>query len=101
MVADRVAKPEGDPDDALPLEVEDLLLWLSAERGRAPGTIAAYRRDLRTYMGWLRAQGTTLTDVTEADLSSFITELRSRDLAPASVARTMVPVRALHRCAVV
>ena len=97
MVADRIAEPEGDPDDALPVEVEDLLLWLSAERGRAPGTIAAYRRDLRTYMGWLRAQGTTLTDVTEADLSSFITELRSRDLAPASVARTMVPVRALHR----
>ena len=97
MVASRVAEAEGDPDDALPLEVEDLLLWLSAERGRAPGTISAYRRDLRTYVAWLRGQGRMLTDVTEEDLSAFITELRARELAPASVARTMVPVRALHR----
>ena len=26
---------------ALPIEVEDLLMWLSAERGRAAGTITA------------------------------------------------------------
>ena len=57
----RVAEVDGDPD-VLPIEVEDLLLWLSAERGRAPATIAAYRRDLRTYMGWLRGQGRTLAD---------------------------------------
>ena len=29
-------------------------MWLSAERGRSPNTIAAYRRDLRRYAGWLR-----------------------------------------------
>ena len=97
MVADSVADAAGDADDLLPIEVEDLLLWLSAERGRAPGTITAYRRDLRTYVGWLRGQGRTLTEVTEEDLSAFIAELRARQLAPASVARTMVPVRALHR----
>jgi len=87
-----------DPEeDVLPLEVEDLLLWLSAERGRAAGTIAAYRRDLRTYVAWLRAEGRALDEVSEEDLSEFIASLRARELAPASVARTMVPVRALHR----
>ena len=64
-------------------------MWLSAERGRAPSTIAAYRRDLRTYVAWLRERGTRRsTEVTEADLR----RLRRRrsaiaGLAPASVAR--------------
>jgi integrase/recombinase XerD len=93
MVADAIVEPE----DALPLEVEDLLMWLAAERGRAPSTLAAYRRDLRTYVAWLRGEGRALTDVTEDDLAAFLQSLRARDLAPASVARTMVPVRALHR----
>mgnify|MGYP006394082907 CR=1 FL=1 len=51
---------------SLPLEAEDLLMWLSAERGRAPNTLAAYRRDLRTYVAWLGERGRTLGDVTEA-----------------------------------
>jgi integrase/recombinase XerD len=88
------------PDDLevpLPLEVEDLLLWLSVERGRAANTIAAYRRDLRTYVAWLRAGGRGLADVTEVDLQDYVRVLRERGLAPASVARSLVPVRALHR----
>jgi integrase/recombinase XerD len=89
---DLVAAP-----DELPLEAEDLLMWLSAERGRAPATLAAYRRDLRTYATWLQEQGRSLTEVTEDDLAAFLQSLRARGLAPASVARTMVPVRALHR----
>ena len=92
-----MADPVVDEGDVLPLEVEELLLWLSAERGRAASTITAYRRDLRTYVAFLRAQGRPLTDVTERDLVGFLAALRARDLAPASVARTMVPVRALHR----
>jgi integrase/recombinase XerD len=80
-----------------PPEAEDLLLWLAAERGRAANTLSAYRRDLRSYAAWLAARGVALTAVTEADVIAYITELRSRDLAPASVARSMVPVRAVHR----
>jgi integrase/recombinase XerD len=81
----------------LPLEVEDLLMWLAAERGRAPGTIAAYRRDLRRYVAWLRSSGRDLDAVREADLSDYIAALRSSGLSPASVARMLVPVRSLHR----
>ena len=44
----------------LPLEVEDLLMWLSVERGRSPNTIAAYRRDLRRYVAWLASAGTRI-----------------------------------------
>ena len=84
-------------DPPLPLEAEDLLIWLSAERGRSPSTIAAYRRDLRSYVAWLRARGQSLAEVGEVDLLDYVGVLRARGLAPASVARALVPVRSLHR----
>ena len=86
-----------EEEPPLPIEVEDLLMWLTAEKGRAAGTISAYRRDLRTYLAWLRTVGRPLDDVTEADLVDYVGALRERDLAPASVARALVPVRSLHR----
>jgi integrase/recombinase XerD len=87
----------GEPEVTLPLEAEDLLMWLTAERGRAPNTIAAYRRDLRSYVAWLGERDRSLADVVEADLLAFVRVLRDRGLAPASVARALVPIRALHR----
>jgi integrase/recombinase XerD len=81
----------------LPSEAEDLLLWLSAERGRAATTLTAYRRDLRAYAAWLAERGLAVADVTEDDVIAYIGALRARALAPASVARSMVPVRGLHR----
>jgi integrase/recombinase XerD len=96
-----VTANEPDPvftDEAvLPPEAEDLLLWLAAERGRSPNTLSAYRRDLRSYAAWLIERGRAVTDVTEADVIAYIEALRARGLAPASVARSIVPVRGLHR----
>jgi len=86
-----------DLEPPLPMEVEDLLMWLTAERGRAANTISAYRRDLRTYVAWLRERGRPLNEVAEADLVDYVGGLRARGLAPASVARALVPVRSLHR----
>lgn len=82
---------------ALPLEVEEFLTWLAAERGRAPATLAAYRRDLRAYWGWLREHAGGLEAVTPAHLQAYVAELRGHGLAPASVARALVAVRSLHR----
>jgi len=89
--------PIVEQEDLLPIEVEDLLMWLSAERGRASSTITAYRRDLRTYVAWLREHGRALEEVTEDDLVAYLADLRNRELSAASVARALVPVRALHR----
>ncbi|MGQ0433880.1 MAG: site-specific tyrosine recombinase XerD [Microthrixaceae bacterium] len=80
-----------------PPEAEDLLLWLAAERGRSPNTLAAYRRDLRRYARWLHERGQALREVGETDVIAYIEVLRSQGLAPASVARALVPVRAVHR----
>jgi integrase/recombinase XerD len=81
----------------LPPEADDLLLWLSAERGRAASTLVAYRRDLRSYAAWLAERHLAVPDVAETDVIAYIGALRERGLAPASVARSLVPVRALHR----
>lgn len=92
-----MSAPPGEADEPLPLEAEDLLMWLSAERGRSANTVSAYRRDLRSYVAWLREHGRSLSEVTEADLLDYVHVLRDRGQAPASVARALVPVRSLHR----
>jgi integrase/recombinase XerD len=80
-----------------PLEVEEFLTWLSAERGRSANTLSAYRRDLRVYVGWLREQAMPLADVDEAVITTYVGWLRQGGRAPASVARALVSVRSLYR----
>ena len=81
----------------LPLEAEEYLSWLATERGRSPNTLAAYRRDLRTYCDWLAAQGLAVGDVSEEVVTSYVAHLRDTGLADSSVKRAMVAVRSLHR----
>ncbi len=81
----------------LPIEVEELLSWLATERGRSAGTLAAYRRDLRAYWTWLATQGLALDAVDAGTVERYVAHLRAAGRAPASVARALVAVRALHR----
>jgi integrase/recombinase XerD len=81
----------------LPLEVEDFLSWLSAERGRAPNTVAAYRRDLLQYTTWLHQQGLDVLSVETPDLVELIAERREGGAAASSVARQLAAIRMLHR----
>lgn len=93
----------GATDDAapttpeLPCEAEDFLGWLAVERGRAPSTLDAYRRDLRVYATWLTDAGLELRSVTEPDLERWVATLRRGPDAPATVARRVVAARSLHR----
>lgn len=92
MAADeRVAKL------VLPIEAEEFLTWLLAERGRSANTLAAYRRDLRAYCGWLAGRETALDEVQEHHITGYVAHLRSMGRAESSVARALVAVRALHR----
>ncbi len=72
--------------------VEDYLAVLTAERGLAPNTVAAYRRDLRQYVGFL--------DGREPDpglLDEYLAWLSEQGYARATVTRKMSAVRGLHR----
>lgn len=91
----------GDLDDALdegvlPLEAEEFLSWMAAERGRAANTLAAYRRDLDGYWGWLRERDLDLLTVGGTDIEAFVSHRRSV-AAAASVARQLAAIRMLHR----
>lgn len=82
--------------DDLPLEVDEFLMWLAAERGRRPNTLAAYRRDLRTYCVWLAEAGSDLLQCDAALIQTWIVAQRDSG-APATVARRLAAVRMLHR----
>jgi tyrosine recombinase XerD len=85
----------------LPAEAEEYLVWLTVEKGRAPATIAAYRRDLRSYAAHLDDIGETVATVDPAGIIAFVRRLESEGRARSSVARTLVSVRGMHRfCAV-
>jgi integrase/recombinase XerD len=81
----------------LPLEAEEFLTWLAVERGRAPRTLDAYRRDLANYVVFLAARHLELDAVTERDVVAYVSRLQGEGKAPASVARASVAVRSLHR----
>jgi integrase/recombinase XerD len=84
-------------DTLLPLEVEEFLSWLVAEKGRSANTLAAYRRDLLAYSEWLAERDLTPLDVDHATLVDFVGARRSSDAATSSVARQLAAIRMLHR----
>ena len=79
------------------VELEDFLDWLTVERGRAPSTIAGYRRDLTRFLDWLSITGEQLTTVQQSDITGHVAHLKNSDLAPASVARATVAIRSFFR----
>jgi integrase/recombinase XerD len=79
-----------------PVEVEELLSWLAVEKGRSPNTLAAYRRDLAAYVEFLNMRAVTIPLVTEGVVEDYLAYLRAAGRAPASVARALVSVKALH-----
>ncbi len=86
--------------DSVPLVIEEFLVWLVAERGRAASTVEAYRRDLRAYVAWLTAKGHSIETMSEADVERYVGSLRARGAAPATSKRAVVAVRALYRFSV-
>ena len=88
--------PELEPVE-LPLQVEEFLGWLRVERGRAPATLAAYRRDLADFLRWARRNDRELLEVREPDLVAYLGEGAAGDASPATRKRRAVAVRSLYR----
>jgi integrase/recombinase XerD len=88
-------------DYPLDRSLERYLRHVSIERGLSVNTVAAYRRDLNAYLASLGARG--IVDpaaITEADVSTFARELRTREESPltaSSTARMLSSVRGFHR----
>jgi integrase/recombinase XerD len=82
--------------------VRSYLDHLAVERGVAPNTLNAYRRDVTRYLDHLAARGvTSIADVDATTVSGFMAYLREGDadhppLSAGSAARAVVAVRGLH-----
>ena len=91
--------------DRLAVLLDEYDTWLRVERGLAPNTLAAYRRDLRRYAEYLRRIGQSEpASVDERVVAGYVAELRDdrRDdgrprYAPSSIARAVAAVHSFHR----
>jgi integrase/recombinase XerD len=85
-------------------QVDRFLDHLKVERGVAPNTVTAYRRDLLLYARFLITHGfSDATRAQERDVAGFLGELRHAEYAPnrrysdATIARVLAAVRGFHR----
>lgn len=81
---------------ALPAAAEEFVSWLAVERGRAPSTIAAYRRDLAGWSSYLEGLDRPLEAATTADVEAYLASVRRAKLADATVARLASTIRGLY-----
>ena len=86
-----------------PLDVavdQQYLDHLRVERGLSPNTLEAYGRDVARLVAFAAAQHRGVLDLTHADISRFIGELRDGGLSARTVARAVHGLRGLFRFAV-
>ncbi|WP_127754589.1 MULTISPECIES: site-specific tyrosine recombinase XerD [unclassified Devosia] len=73
------------------------LEMMSAERGAAPNTIDAYRRDLSDYAGFLAGKGKTLLTGEREEVAAYLDHLKQSGLSASSSARRLSAIRQFHR----
>jgi integrase/recombinase XerD len=93
--ASRAADGAAQPSDGRLVAL--FLDMLAAERGAAPNTLAAYRRDLADFASYLADAGATVKSATTEDVRRHLGALARRGLRPASVARRLSAIRQLYR----
>jgi integrase/recombinase XerD len=95
--------PTADPSAAVSADADRQLLgrfmeMLSAEKGAAENTRAAYARDLDDFVAFLaRHRQRTLAAAQPADISAYLRGAAEAGLAPASRARRLSAIRQLFR----
>lgn len=79
------------------LDLDAFLEMLSAERGAAANTLAAYRRDLEDFLIVVKARGRDSSSVAAEDIVSYLQTLADRALAASSRARKLSALRQFFR----
>jgi integrase/recombinase XerD len=76
---------------------EEFLSFLAVERGRAPASITAYRRDLRAYEEFLAGRGVSLSEAGPRLVEDYLAFLAASGRRATSNARALAAIRGLHR----
>ena len=77
--------------------VEMFLEMLSAERGAAQNTLAAYRRDLTDFAALVVSRGRDLETASADDIRAYMAGLSDAGMAAATAARRLSAIRQLFR----
>ncbi len=77
-------------------QCERFLEMMSAERGAAKNTVAAYRRDLMSYLAFLKARRLSSLAATTQDVRDFQTDGERLGLARATAARRLSAIKQFH-----
>ncbi|MBP5352712.1 MAG: site-specific tyrosine recombinase XerD [Alphaproteobacteria bacterium] len=72
-------------------EIENFLAMMSAEKGAATNSLAAYERDLRQFIESENLQETT--DITQESIEKFLYDLHDRHYTPKSIARKLSAIK--------
>lgn len=102
------AEPASTPDPAdtpeepappapIPPEVTDYLNYKAVEQGRALTTVSSYRLDLAAYCLFLKDHNLDLQSASAKNISGYMRLQQTLGRAPASVFRSLVAIRGLHR----
>ncbi len=70
---------------------------MSAERGAAANSLAAYGRDLQSYLEYLAGVSSTLKNANTDDVRGFLAEAEHLGLARTTAARRLSAVKQFHR----
>jgi integrase/recombinase XerD len=77
--------------------ISTFLEMLAAERGAAPNTLEAYRRDLGGFAAFLQKRSRTLQGAVPADINAHLKQLSEAGLAASSRARLLSALRQFFR----
>ncbi|WDR04694.1 site-specific tyrosine recombinase XerD [Devosia rhodophyticola] len=77
--------------------IESFLEMMSAERGAARNTLAAYRRDLEDYRAFLGARKLDFSTGDRNTITHYLDALKSEGLSAASSARRLSAIRQFHK----
>ncbi len=73
--------------------IESFLDMMSAERGASANTLAAYRRDLKDFAGWLTGRGSDTKHATRELVRAYLASLSASGVAGSSQARKLSTLR--------
>ncbi|MEL6735880.1 MAG: site-specific integrase, partial [Pseudomonadota bacterium] len=70
---------------------------ISAERGASANTMSAYARDLEGFSAFANTVGTPLVDASSETIRSYLSDLTSQGMSPATQARKLSALRQFYQ----